>query len=133
MTTISLPAVSTTRTFSNAWPKGRHLVSPTLIASVGLLAVAFAGCASMSDEERARIARVRIVNNADSVRGCQPIGSVTDDDMQDLQKKAARLGGDIALVTMQSQGSRGAFNAYGGGYRSRTYTTAEVYRCEAPR
>jgi hypothetical protein len=87
----------------------------------------------MSDEERARIARVRIVNNADSVRGCQPIGSVTDDDMQDLQKKAARLGGDIALVTMQSQGSRGAFNAYGGGYRSRTYTTAEVYRCEPPR
>jgi hypothetical protein len=87
----------------------------------------------MSDEERARAVRVRIVNNADAVRGCQPIGSVTDDDIQDLQKKAARLGGDVALVTMQSQGARGGFGAYGGGFRMATYTTAEVYRCEGAR
>ena len=93
-----------------------------------LFCVAFAGCASTS-EERARAARVRIVNNGDAVRGCQPIGSVTDDDIQDLQKKAARLGGDVALVTMQTQGSKGGFNAYGGAFRSSTYTTAEVYRC----
>ena len=110
--------------------KGRHPVSPKLIASVGVLAVAFTGCASTSEEERARIARVRIVNNAEAVRGCHQIGSVTDEDMQDLQKKAARLGGDVALVTVQSQ-SRGTFGTYGGGYGVRTYTTAEVYQCAA--
>ncbi len=101
------------------------------IASAYLMSVLLAGCAPTSNEERAQAARVRIVNNADAVRGCQAIGSVTDDDMQDLQKKAARLGGNVALVTLQSQGARGAFGTYGGGFRVRTYTTAEVYRCES--
>jgi len=67
--------------------------------AVGQMTVAFAACASTStsDAERARAARVRIVNDKEVVRGCQPIGSVIDDDMQDLQKKALRLGGDVAL------------------------------------
>lgn len=100
------------------------------LAALVLAALALVGCASrMTDEERARIGRVRVVNSADAVRGCEPIGSVTDDDIQDLQKKAARLGGDVALVTMQSQGGRGAFGSGGGGFRYSTYTTAEVYRC----
>jgi len=60
------------------------------------------------------------------VRGCEVLGSVTDDDIQDLQKKAARLGGDVALVTMQSERAGGV----GGAFRYSTYTTAEVYRCE---
>ena len=96
--------------------------------AVGQMTVAFAACASTStsDAERARAARVRIVNDKEDVRGCQPIGSVIDDDMQDLQKKARRLGGDVALVTLQSQGSRGAFGTYRGGFRSRTHTTAEI-------
>jgi len=98
-----------------------------------VVVVLIMGCASMSDEERARAARVRIVNNADAVRGCQPIGSVTDDDIQDLQRKAARLGGDVALVTLQSQGAKGGFGGSAGGFRFVTYTTAEVYKCEGAR
>ena len=66
------------------------------------LAIVAAACVSTSDNDRARAARVRIVNNAEAVRGCQPIGSVTDDDIEDLHKRR-RLGGDVAL-TMQSQG-----------------------------
>ena len=100
--------------------------------SLGVIVVTLtsASCApKMSDEERARIARVRVVSSQDVVRGCEPIGSVTDDDIQDLQKKAARLGGDVALVTLQSQGARGGFGRGGGGFRYSTYTTAEVYRC----
>jgi len=100
--------------------------------AVGLMTVAFAACASTSpsNAERARTARVWIVNDKEVVRGCQPI---IDDDMQDLQKNALRLGGDVALVTLQSLGSRGAFGTYGGGVRSRTYTTAEICRCKGAR
>ncbi len=109
-------------------------MSARRIVSTWLTALVLVGCASSSkDISKAEAARVRIVNNADVVRGCQPVGSVTDDDMQDLQKKAARLGGDIALVTLQSQGARAAFGAYGGGFSVRTYTTAEVYQCGGSR
>jgi starvation-inducible outer membrane lipoprotein len=96
-------------------------------AAVALMALVLAGCASTSPEERARAASVRIVKDADAVRGCHPIGSVTDDDMEDLQKKAARMGGDVALVTLQSQRGGGSGPALR--YGSSTYTTAEVYRC----
>jgi hypothetical protein len=94
-------------------------------AKVVVMALALAGCASSSPEERAAAARVRVVKDADAVRGCQPLGSVTDDDIQDLQKKAARMGGDVAFVTLQSQRAGGG----GGAFRYSTYTTAEVYRC----
>ena len=94
-------------------------------AAAALIALTLTGCASTSEEERARAARVRVVNRSEVVQGCEPIGTVTDDSIQDLQKKAAQLGGDIALVTMQSQrGSAG---------RLRTYTTAEVYQCGSKR
>jgi hypothetical protein len=91
-----------------------------------IMALVFAGCAT-SSEERAAASRVRVVKDADAVRGCQSIGSVTDDDMEDLQKKAARMGGDVALVTLQSQRGGGSGPAFRYGYS--TYTTAEVYRC----
>jgi len=94
-------------------------------ATVAVMALALAGCASTSPEERAAAARVRVVKDADAVRSCQAIGSVTDDDIQDLQKKAARIGGGVALVTLQSQRAGGG----GGAFRYSTYTTAEVYRC----
>jgi len=94
-------------------------------AAVAVMALALAGCASRtprwSSEERAQAATVRVVKDADVVRGCQPIGSVTDDDIQDLQKKVARMGGDAALVTLQSQRAAGG----GGAFRYSTYTTAE--------
>jgi len=94
--------------------------------TVGLLAVVLAGCAFSSPEEREPAARARVVTDANAVRGCQPLGSVTDDEIQDLQKKAARLGGDAALVTLQSQ--RAGVGGWGA-FRYSTYTTAEVYRC----
>jgi hypothetical protein len=94
-------------------------------ATTVLVVLALAGCASMSPEERAAATRVRIVKDADAVRGCQALGSVTDDEIPDLQKKAARLGGDVALVTLQTQRAGGAY----AGFRFGTYTTAEVYRC----
>lgn len=87
-------------------------------ATVAIIAVVLARCASMSPEEQAAAAaRVRLVGEAAAVRDCQPIRSVTDDEIQGLKVKAARLGGDVALVTSQIQ--RGA----------RVYTTVLVYRC----
>jgi hypothetical protein len=41
------------------------MISRLLYGAVVVLAL---GCASMSDEERARAARVRVVNNTDAVR-----------------------------------------------------------------
>lgn len=87
-------------------------------AKVIIIALALARCASMSpEEEAAAAARVRLVGDADAVRGCEPIRSVTDDELQGIRVKAARLGGDVALVTAQTQ--RGG----------RIYTTVLVYRC----
>jgi len=102
---------------------------PASATALAVLALALAGCAPTSSEERTRAARVRVVKDADAVRGCEPIGSVTDDDIQDLQMKAARLGGNVALVTLQSPGGGGAYS----GLRFRTYTTADVYRCGSSR
>src|SRR5262245_12624880 len=81
------------------------------------------------DEEKVRATRVRIVTNPEIVKGCQALGSATDDDIPDLQRKVLRLGGDVGLVTLQSGESRGAFSSGSGGFRSRTYTTVDVYRC----
>ena len=58
--------------------------------ALALYLLIFAACASTSQEERARAARVRIVNDKEVGRECQPIGSVTDDNMEDLQKKASQ-------------------------------------------
>src|SRR5262249_48384557 len=104
--------------------KRRSKTKCLITAAIGL-AAGIAGCASVPDEERTRASRVGVVSDSAAVQGCRPVGSVTDDDVQDLQRKAVRLGGDVALVTMQSQTSRGAFGAYGGGFRTRTLTTAE--------
>lgn len=52
------------------------------------------------------------------------LGTVADNDFQDLQKKAARLGGNVALMTPQR-------TAKGGYFGLQDYTTADVYRCES--
>lgn len=93
-----------------------------------LAALVLAGCASTSPEERAQAAKVRIATSSDFVRGCDWVGTVTDDEIPDLQKKAARLGGDVALVTTQTQGGGGGF-----GYSGGSYTTADVYKCGSGR
>src|SRR5262249_54222967 len=88
------------------------------ITAAAIIALAFVGCASMSPEEEAAAAqRVRVVTDAGAVRDCDVIRAVTDDEIQRVQVKAARLGGDVALVISQAQ--RGG----------RLYTTALVYHC----
>jgi uncharacterized protein YbjQ (UPF0145 family) len=83
----------------------------------------------MSDEERAAAARVRVTNDREIARGCAFVGMASDDSMKDLQEKAARLGGDVAVVTMQTQEASGR----GVAFRYVTYTTAEVFRCGSAR
>jgi hypothetical protein len=66
---------------------------------------------------------VLIVEDENRVRGCRPLGTVSDDALDDLQKKAARLGGNVALMTPQRK-------AKGGYFGLQDYMTADVYRCE---
>jgi hypothetical protein len=44
--------------------------------------------------------------------------------MEDLQKKASKLGGNVALMTPQRK-------AKGGMFGMQEYMTADVYSCEA--
>ena len=92
--------------------------------AVLLAALVLAGCASTSPVERAQAAKVRIATSSNFIRGCDWVGTITDDAIPELQKKAARLGGDVALVTTQTQGARDGF-----GYSGGTHTTADVYKC----
>jgi hypothetical protein len=81
------------------------------------------GCSSAGAISDADAARVRVVNDASLVSGCRVLGTVADNDFQDLQKKAARLGGNVALMTPQR-------TAKGGYFGLQDYMTADVYRCE---
>jgi len=69
---------------------------------------------------------VLVVEDAERVRGCRPLGTVADNELDDLQKKAARLGGDVALMTPQRKSKGGYFGL-------QEYMTADVYRCEGGR
>ena len=51
------------------------------------------------------------------------VGTVADNEMDDLQKKAAELGGNVALMTPQRK-------AKGGYFGMQDYMTADVYKCE---
>ena len=64
-----------------------------------------------------------VVEDENRVRGCRPLGTVSDDALDDLQKKAARLGGNVALMTPQRK-------AKGGYFGLQDYMTADVYSCE---
>jgi hypothetical protein len=90
------------------------------IASACLLALA--GCASSQQQP----VKVLVVEDAARVRGCQPVGTVEDNELTDLQKKAARLGGNVALMTPQRKSKGGYFGL-------QEYMTADVYRCEGSR
>lgn len=80
------------------------------------LALVLAGCASSEP------VRVRIVNDANLVRDCKVIGTVSDNELEDLQKKASRLGGNTALMTPERE-------AKGGYFGLQKYMTADVYQC----
>jgi len=94
----------------------------TALAWLATLVLA-GGCSSSGAISDADAARVRVVNDASLVSGCRVLGTVADNDFQDLQKKAARLGGNVALMTPQR-------TAKGGYFGLQDYMTADVYRCE---
>jgi hypothetical protein len=66
--------------------------------------------------------RVLLVDDEKRVQGCRPIGTVSDNELEDLQKKAAELGGNVALMTPQRK-------AKGGYLGMQEYMTADVYSC----
>jgi hypothetical protein len=90
------------------------------ILCVSLFALSVAGCASTSPPP----AGVLVVDDASRVSGCRALGTVGDNELDDLQKKAAKLGGNVALMTPQRTSKGGYFGL-------QDYMTADVYRCEA--
>ena len=89
-----------------------------VIGTAVAMALVLAGCASAPEP-----ARVRIVNDPSVVRDCKAIGTVSDNDMEDLQKKAARIGGNAVLMTPERK-------AKGGYFGVQDYMTADVYQCD---
>lgn len=87
-----------------------------------LVVVVLAGCASGPDISDVEAAKVRVVTAADMVRGCEMLGTVADNALDDLQRKAARLGGNTALLTPDRKFKGGWFGV-------EDYKTADVYRC----
>lgn len=98
--------------------KSRHM------ASIWVAALFLAGgCASSEEHSSVQAGRVQVVSEAEKVRGCKVLGTVADNDMEDLQKKAAKVGGNVALLTPQR-------TAKGGYFGLQDYMTADVYKCE---
>jgi hypothetical protein len=94
------------------------------VASLWLTALGLAGgCATSGKISDVEAAGVRVVSDTEMVRGCQVLGTVADNDLEDLQKKAARLGGNVALLTPQR-------TTKGGYFGLQDYKTADVYKCE---
>jgi len=87
--------------------------------SAGLFALLAAGCGSTTPPPTA----VLVVNDADRVSRCRALGTVADNELDDLQKKAAKLGGNVALMTPQRTSKGGYFGL-------QDYMTADVYRCD---
>ena len=83
-------------------------------------ALVLAGCGSTTPEG------VLVVNDETRVRGCRPLGTVADNELDDLQKKAAKLGGNVVLMTPQRTSKGGYFGL-------QEYMTGDAYRCEASR
>jgi hypothetical protein len=96
-------------------------MSTTLIGAGWLMALVLAGCASSE-----KPVRVRVVDDESLVRGCQVLGTVSDNELEDLQKKAARIGGNVALLTPQRKSKGGYFGL-------QDYMTADVYQCDGAR
>ena len=96
-------------------------MSTKWIVSAYLSTLALAGCASTTTP-----VAVLVVNDANRVRGCRVLGTVADNELDDLQKKAARLGGNVVLLTPQRKSKGGYFGL-------QDYMTADVYLCEGSR
>jgi hypothetical protein len=95
----------------------------------GLIGLALAGCATtLSPENEADAARVLITIDPARASDCAFMGMASADNEANLRRKAAWIGGDVAVVTKESQEAR-ASTAW---YRSVT-SDAEVFRCEGAR
>lgn len=55
--------------------------------------------AGANDAERYAMSQLRLTTEAARTKGCQLIGSVSDDSVKDLRRKILRMGGDTALLT----------------------------------
>lgn len=95
-------------------------MSSRWIVVASLLALASVGCGSAPPKP----AGVLIVEDQTRVRGCRALGTVSDDALDDLQKKAAKLGGNVALLTPQRKSKGGYFGL-------QDYMTADVYACDS--
>ena len=101
-------------------------MSARRILSTCSIVLVLAGCASSPKETRGDASRVRVVKDTGLVKGCQVLGTVADNDFEDLQRKAARVGGNVALLTPERP-------AKGGYFGLQDYMTADVYRCDTAR
>jgi hypothetical protein len=116
-----VPSMAESRSTESTKNKGDSVMTTGWIGSACLLALVLAGCASTT-----RPAGVLVVNDVNRVRGCRALGTVSDNELGDLQEKAARLGGNVALMTPQR-------TAKGGYFGLQDYMTADVYLCEGSR
>ena len=102
------------------------MTRPGRAASAWLVGVALAGCATADYAQlMADAARVQITADPERARGCAFLGVARDSSDAELQKKAAWLGGDVALLTKESQEAKAASAWY-----ASVTATAEVFRCE---
>ena len=91
------------------------------IVLAGVAALLLAGCASSE-----KTTPVLVVNDESRVRGCRAVGTVADDNLEDLQKKAAKLGANTVLLTPQRKTKGGYFGL-------QDYMTADAYACPGTR
>src|SRR5262245_3527755 len=86
-----------------------------VVVATLLLALAPLSAAAVDDAERYAMSRLRLTTEAARTKGCQLVGSVSDDSVKDLRRKILRLGGDTALLTF--------------GIEEPSKIYAQVYRC----
>jgi hypothetical protein len=92
------------------------------IAAIWCISLLLVGCAAtMPTQENA--AAVRVTTKPVIPRGCVFVGgAMSNNSIEDLRRKAAGLGGNLVLVTMEPPRVSG--NGFG------TYFVATVFRCE---
>jgi hypothetical protein len=75
--------------------------------------------AAAQDAERLAMGALRLTTDAGVARGCPRIGTVKDDKLKDVRRKAVRMGGDTAVLYFRSD--------------DLSEIQAEVFRCAAAR
>jgi len=85
---------------------------------VAIAAVVF-GCAAPTSTAAPD---VRIVHSARDVEACELVGNVSDDDLDDLVKKAAKKGGTHVLIA-------GSSTKFSFPFPPRQVMNAQAYRC----